>query len=317
MPDDPTPARACQDHPSPLPLILPAGGISLLAGGSGIGKTAFLADFLRRLRHGEPIFGRQPSPSLTGVGIVNMDRGWVEGAGEWFKRAGFEQIPYYSLIDDPTFLPSRLRKKWNRTEILFECIDKLQLPPLSVIATDPISLFLGGNLMDYDACAVACCEIRRKLIERRLTMIATAHAKKISADKRDRYLRLQDHILGSTALFGFTDTQMYLATPEELHKPYYAFLWQPHMAPVETFCLQRDAQGLFIPFQGAAQAHATTTLLDLFPTDGQEITFGELADLAEAIPMRRRTLIRILERLQQDGVIEHLRHGVYRRTLAH
>jgi hypothetical protein len=316
MSDDPTSPPDCQ-HPSPLPCILPAGGISLLAGGSGIGKTALLADFLRRLRTGEPIFGRQPASTITGVGIVNMDRGWTEGAGEWFKRVGFADIPYYSLIDDATFQPSRLRKKWNRTDILFECIDKLQLPPLSVVATDPISLFLGGNLMDYDACAVACCEIRRKLIERKLTMIATAHSRKISADKHDRYLRLQDHILGSTALLGFTDTQMYLATPEEIRKPYYAFLWQPHMVPVETFMLQRDAQGLFIPYTGSVEVQAAPTVIELLPADGSEVTFGKLAELAEAIPIRRRTLIKILEKLTEAGDIKHVRHGVYCRAIVH
>mgnify|MGYP001558337343 CR=1 FL=1 len=312
MPDDPTALLSCQAPYSPLPLILPAGGISLLAGGSGIGKTAFLATFLRNLREGRPIFGRQPA-SIPTVGVVNTDRGWVEGAGEWFKRAGYADIPFYSLIDDATFNPKKLRKKWERTDLLFECVDKLKLPPHSVVATDPIALFLGGNLMDYDACAVACCEIRRKLIDRTLTMIATAHAKKITANKQDRYLRIQDHILGSTALFGFTDTQMYLATPEELKKPYYAFLWQPHMAPVETFMLERDEQGLFVPYTGADLA-SEAKVFALFPETGAEVTFGTLTEQADVLPLKRRQLKNILEKLLADGKVEHVRHGCYRRV---
>jgi len=314
MSDDPTRVVLCQapDLYSPLPTILPAGGISLLAGGAGIGKTAFLATFLRDLRDGRPIFGRQPA-SIPAVGIVNTDRGWVEGAGEWFKRAGFADIPFYSLIDDPTFSAKKLRKKWERVDLLFECIDKLKLPRNSAVSTDPISLFLGGNLMDYDSCAVACCEIRQKLIVRGLTMIATAHAKKISANRQDRYLRLQDHILGSTALFGFTDTQMYLATPEELRKPYYAFLWQPHMSPAETFMLERDEQGLFVPYTGADLA-SNAKVLAFFPESGAEVAFGTLIELAEAIPLKRRQLKNILEKLLDDGKIAHVTHGMYKRV---
>ena len=298
---------------SPIPLIIPAGGISLLAGAPGIGKTALIATLARDLRDGRPIFGHQPAP-VPAIGIVSADRGWAEGAGEWFKRAGYPEIRYYSLTDDPHFNPKRLRKKWDRTDLLMEFIDRLELPWGALVIVDPIALFLGGNLLDYDGCAVACLELRRLLQYRGLTLIATAHSAKLRADKKERYLRLQDQILGSTAIFGFTDTQMYLASPAELGKDYYMFLWHSHVTVPETFCLERDEQGLFVPYTGV-DLGTQARVLNLFPPDGTEVTFGALVELAEALPLKRRQLKNVLEQLLADGRIEHVKHGCYRRIV--
>lgn len=321
----PDPPSTATDPPallSPLPLILPAGGISLLAGSPGVGKTALLATFLRDLLKGLPVFGRQPT-RIPGLGVINTDRGWAEGAGLWFARAGFPDVAYYSLADDATLPIKRLRKKWERLDLLFEAIDRLALPWGSVIVVDPVALFLGGNLIDYDTCAVACYEIRRMLRIRGLTMIATAHAKKLAANKKDRYLRLQDQILGSTALFGFTDTQMYLAAPDELQEDYYVFLWQPHMLPAESFMLKRDDQGLFMPYADAIGATRESkrsaqdeSILQLLPADGAILALGAIleAAMAQGIPLSRRTIIRILERLMKAGLIDHAGYGCYRRA---
>ena len=43
----------------------------------------------------------------------------------------------------------------------------------------------GGNLLDYDTCAVACHEIRGILRTRGLTLVATAHASKLKADPKE------------------------------------------------------------------------------------------------------------------------------------
>jgi AAA domain len=299
----------------PLPNIIPAGGISLLAGGPNVGKTALLATMLRHLRDGQPIFGHQPNP-VSAIGMISADRGWVKGAGVWFRRAGFADILRYSMVDDRTFDPRSLRRKFERTARLMEMADTLKLPPKGLLCVDPIGLFLGGNLNDYDSCAVACHEIRAMLRDRDLTIWATAHSAKLKADKKDRYLRLQDQILGSTAIFGFSDTQMYLASPEEIQKPHYAFLWAPHSAPPETFALERDEQGLFVPYSGADQGNCTRVLA-LFPADEVEVSTRVLQELAEVIPLSRATLFRVLETLLDRGRIEKVRHGSYRRLALH
>ena len=302
-------------HPDPIDLIIPFGGITVLAGSSGVGKTALLAGLLRDLKAGRLVFGHQPAP-IPAIGFINCDRSWGRGGAKWFERAGFPLEHVYSMADDPAFNPKTLRKKWERTDRLAEFIDKLTLPQGSLLCTDPFSLFLGGNLLDYDACACACHEIRQLLRIRQLTLLAAAHTAKIKADARERYLRPQDQILGSAAILGFSDTQMYLAAPEETGKPYYTFLWHPHLAPAETFYLERDEQGLFVPYSGADQGNCNRVLA-FFPENGDEVTLKVLVELAEAIPLTRRTVFRVLETLIERGRVRKIKHGVYARIILH
>lgn len=313
----PSSSSACQVPllQSPLPKILPPGGISILAGAPNVGKTALMAGLLRDLRDGRPIFGRT-SIAPPAIGYLNADRSWANGSGIWFERVGYPEIHQYSMVDDPQFNPKRLRKKHERTDILASFIDSLQLPPGALICVDPIALFLGGNLLDYDSCAVACMEIRTYLRLRQYTMLATAHSAKIKADKKERYMRLQDQVLGSTAISGFTDTMMYLASPQEMGKPYFQFLWHPHSSPAEVFQLEQDEQGLFQPYSGADEGNQAR-VLTLFPTDGSVITLAILCELAEQYPLSRATVKRVLEALIDVGKVTKVAYGLYSRILVH
>lgn len=322
--DDPKDARdtrPCQlltfpapEPPEPdlLPNVLPFGSISLLSGAAGLGKTALLASIARWFRDGLPIFGHQPTP-VADIGIINADRGWDRGGRVWFERVGFPEIKCYSMADDPKFDPRCLRKKYERTMRLGEFIDRLTLPRRSLLFTDPMGMFLGGNLLDYDGCAVACHEIRKLLGQRGLTMIGAAHSSKLKADTKDRYARLQDQILGSSALLGFSDTQMVLAGPDETGRPTYTFFWLSHMAPPETFQLERDDLGVFRLAEGSDR-RTVNRILDLFPQDGGEVTMGDLVKVAEAIPYTRKTVQRALTQLIADGFVEKVRRGTYRRV---
>ena len=322
MTKDDAAATSCQQQPSVarldlLPNIIPYGSISLLSGAAGLGKTALLASLLKAFRDGTPIFGHQPNP-VPDIGFINADRGWDRGARVWFERAGFPEIKHYSMADDPTFDPRALRKKFERTARLGEFIDRLKLRPGGLLATDPIGLFLGGNLLDYDACAVACHEIRVLLRQRELTMVATAHAGKLKADKKDRYARLQDQILGSSALLGFSDTQMVLASPEETGLSVYTFAWVSHLAPPQTFLLNRDTQGLFKEIEPLPEGgHTPARILALFPDDGVEITLGTLAERAEEIPLTLKSVQRALQQLIAEGQVIKVRRGYYQRVLLH
>jgi len=312
-PATPTPAAAPSTPADLLPNIISHGSISLLSGAAGLGKTALLATIARAFRDGTPVFGHQPNP-VAEIGIINADRGWDRGARVWFERAGFPEIKFYSMCDDPAFDPRCLRKKFDRTARLGEFIDKLTLPKRSLLLCDPIGLFLGGNLLDYDGCGVACHEIRVLLRQRELTMMATAHAGKLKADKKDRYARLQDQILGSSALLGFSDTQMVLASPEETGSAYYTFLWVPHLAPPETFLLERDELGIFRLAEGT-DAGSAGRILALLPRSGDEITAGELGELAQAIPLTAKTVQRALSQLVAEGQVTKVRRGVYQRLV--
>lgn len=304
------PAPPCL--PDVIPFYLPGGGLSLLAGAPGVGKTALLAGILRDLRDGRLIFGRQPI-RLPGIGIINADRTWSKGCGLWFERAGYPEIKHYSLADDTEFNAKRLRKKFERTDLFASLADRLELPPGSLLNVDPVSLFLGGNLLDYDTCLVACHEIRAYLRMRQYTLIGTAHSAKLKQNKQDRYARMQDQLFGTTAQAGFSDSQLYLASPLETGKAYYTLVWHPHGAKEEHHFLERDDQGLFVPYIGA-DTETQANVLRLLPEDGTEIEFGVIIELAEAIPLSRRTVKNVLDQLMERCLVERVGHGKYRKV---
>lgn len=310
MPTVAKPESACQ-VPDILPEYLPGGGISILAGAPNLGKTALLAGVIRNLQLGAPIYGR--TPRILPIGFVNADRGWEKGAGLWLDRAGVVALPHYSMADDPDFKPKSLRRKFDRTDVLAGFIDRLALPPDSLIIVDPISLFLGGNLLDYDACLVACHEIRAYLRTRRYTLLGTAHSGKMKADKSERYVRTTDQILGTTAIPGFTDAVLHLASPIELGKSYYQLTWHPHGAKAEAYLLERDDQGLFIPFSGVDNA-TQIRVLALFPAPPAQISMAALCEYAEALPLSRTTVKRVLEALIDAGSVERVGRGLYVRV---
>lgn len=326
MSDAEAPSAAGIFPPPPIPTILPGGSVSLLAGAPGVGKTTLIASVLRQFRDQEPIFGHQPNPSPRQA-FLSADRSWEQSSRLWFEKAGYPEIPHYSLMDDRGFKKAKLRRKADRISVLQECLGKLGLVFGSLVVIDPLSLFLGGDLNNYDACLVACCEIREICQDRGITVIGTAHASKQKSDKKERYLRLQDRILGSTALFGYTDTQMYLAAPEEISQDYYAFLWNPHHSPCETFKLKRNKEGLFVS-EGVLEGVADATPLDVsqelilddvaaklltaLSTDPTGTLLGTILVHAIAAGVPERTAYRRLMELVKHGKVEKIGKGRYR-----
>jgi len=307
--------------PDPIPGILPGGGISLLAGLSGTGKTTLIAQIARWVCDRQPVFGHQLGP-IPMQGVLSADRSWVQDTALWFTAAGLPEIPWYSFEDDEAFNPKRFRRKWDRVSLLAEGIDHLQLPPGSLLYVDTLALFLGGNLLDYDTCAIAAIEIRRLLQERGLSLIGTCHAGKHKADRRQQYLRLQDRILGSAAQHGYSDTQMYLACPAELEYEHgqggYLFAWHPHHAPAESFVLERDPKtGLFIPQDGIALEAGRDLVFSWIPDSATGIATLELVERAEEQGLSRKTVQRRLVDLLRDGLIERPVKGRYRKTTTH
>lgn len=298
--------------PDPIPRIILGGSVNLFAGAPGSGKTALLAGLLRKLRDGEPIFGHLPNP-VPKIAVLSIDRSWAQSSKLWFDLAGFPEIPYYCLQDDLSFDPAQLEHKRLRMKILRDCIEKLlPLPFGSFLSIDPIAPFLGGNLNDYDTCMVACTRLRRLAREYGITILGSSHAGKQKGDKKDQYRRLQDRIVGSTAQFGYTDTQLYLASPEETGEKHHTFCWTPHHAPAEVFKLGRAEDGTFVSWEASVQAEEETRVLAAITGDAEGTGWNELLISTE---VSKTTLHRLLMDEIRDGRVVKVGHGRYRRIL--
>lgn len=305
--------------PDPIPRLLPGGGVNLLIGAANVGKSALLAGIAVCFRDQQPIFGHQPSP-LPKLAVLGADRSW-ESTQEWFARAGWPDVPAHAPFDADDFNEHRLTNKRARIDILQEAINVLELPWGSLLIVDPIILFLGGNILDYDACASACIGIRRVCRRRGITILGTVHASKQKTDPKQRYARLQDRIAGSTALTGFTDTQLYLAGSEELDQPYHLLQWCPHLAPMEEFRLQKNALGLLVPYlevddDGTNPATAVR-VLGLVPETPVLVRSHELVEQASELGISRATLFRQLTELHRQARILKIGRGAYCRPRPH
>lgn len=318
--------------PDPLPPIIVGGSVNILAGASGTGKTALIASWAKAMRDKTPINGYMPDV-VTDIALLSADRSYFKSTKQWFDLVGFGDIKVYSIQDDLGFNLQRLRKKQDRVSILDSCLELLKLRPHALVYIDPIGLFLGGNLLDYDTCLVACSEIRRMCLLRQITIIGLAHAAKQIADMKQRYLRLQDRIAGSTAIFGYSDTQIYFASPKELSTKkdpvsHYTLYWNPHHSPEETFALTRDPEtGLFsegVRITDEDPASAVEDLLGrarrLLEFITADLTGTDYADLMALVLQRKdlgvksdRTLRRYLALLIEVGDIERMGKGAYRK----
>jgi len=247
----------------PLPGIFNAGFLSLLSGASGIGKTALIADLARRFRDGDTIAGHQSH--AVPVGYITADRPW-DDSRLWFNAVGFPEIRQYSILDDHGFNLDLLGKRGDGPKALASCLDQLQMPGPGIIFVDPIALFLGGNLLDYNTVALGCIKLHRQ-ISRRVhiphCLVGVCHTAKQKADAKDRYMRPQDRINGSGALLGFTATQITLMSPEEYGKGsiYHLFL-NPHHRRPETWYLEKSNETGLFRYVGAPVTSPTEQLND-------------------------------------------------------
>lgn len=309
-----------------IPSILPGCEVHLLAGASGVGKTALTAWLLKQLRDGQPIFGQTPIPPPY-IAFLAGDRPWKDHR-QWFEAVGWPDIPHYSLIDDPGADLDKLRAgpREKPFPALRRALDVLQadcpaqtLPQGSLLVLDPLTLFLGVDptRAGYLQTASALGKLGRLCLhDWHCTLIATYHAGKQKADKNQRYLRAQDKILGSMALLGFTGTQMFLSAPEEIAEPYYEFLWNPHHHRQEAFPLTRqESSGLFVPWAVAQEEAEMDQLLALFPIDGKPQRTNAIEVQAQKqLGLSRSTLHRYLARLLADGLLDRPVRGFYRRV---
>lgn len=307
-------------HPSSvfpdwLPHIIPANTINIVAGASGVGKTALTAEWMARWRSSRSICNLPTTLPTGGLGIIVCDRKWSSHK-QWFEAVGFPEIPHYSLCDDPKFNPESLNNRLAIDAIFEGCIGKLGLQPGSLIVVDPIAIFISGNLIDYRQTAISLIKLARICVKHGVTLLGTAHMSK-QKGKDDRYMRPQDRILGSAAFAGYTDTQMYLLSPEDMGEEYYGFGWIPHNAPSDTFMFTRDTNGLFIPYEMPNKQNDLDAIYQMITEDHSGTKTKEILRAAqEQLSLAQATFYRYLQELKEQGKIEKAGHGSWRRTKA-
>ncbi len=320
--------------------VLPAGAISLLSGASGAGKTAIMAMWCRAWLDGQEWFGHKPGYELPKIGIVMTDRRF-QRARYWFDKVGLtedERFQMYCLQDDLGMNWDRIRNPKLHLTAFKDALGKLgEIPLGTLLIVDPISPFLGGKLNDYSHTAAAIGPLQQYIASLGATCLGTHHTSKVKQDKAERHVRPQDRILGSTALTGYTDSQLYLVGPEETEQPWGLVGIVPHdFAPQEYKVVRDPRNGLFQylgqvtedekvvmkaggegkPFQVPIDNPEVLAILTTISPDSEGTKAATIFNtVTSALTMAPATLKRRLEQYMGWGWIVKIKYGVYRRLV--
>ena len=219
----------------------PTGEVSILSGGSGAGKTTLLMQCLGCWQQGK-LFAGFSGPAQQ-FGLLAADRA-MSSYHKIAAQTGITNMFVRSLVDDHSIRVSDLES--NPFRLLFTLLDSIrkELPkPESLIMVDPLMVFLGVDLNKYHLVASRLLQINRWCKDNQVCLIGTHHATKARTDWG--FKRPQDRIAGSSALLGFTSTQGFLATPEEIDEKHFEWTIVSHHHAPTTLRLVRNDGALF------------------------------------------------------------------------
>lgn len=327
---------AAIDCPVIHPLFAP-GGISILSGATGIGKTALIAGWIARILAGHDLFKLALTTSPTAIAVIVTDR-TRRNTKYWFEQAGvLDQIRLYCLQDDFSIDWSRFRKAEQHAKLFAEALDKFaNLPTGTLLFVDPLSVYLGGKLSDYGWTAAAIGPLGKIAAQRGLTIVGTHHVPKASNDPKDKKLRPQDRVLGSTAIAAYTNTQFFLIGPEELTinpklpATHYAIGYVSHEHPSYTYNFKRGSTGLFEPWDSKLKMKPAEVvdqievrdpaderldrMRDLFPGDKVVATSYIIQNMNDRYGIKQSQAYNDLAALIELGEVEKVGQGQVRKV---
>lgn len=289
--------------------ILPAREVSIISGASGVGKTTFLFQLVSAIQAGEDTFMGHKINHPIRVGYIAADRTWESYETLAARcRVDLTTLDHKSLVDDEKIDVTRLER--DSMELLRQMMKSLDKPDLVIV--DPMVIFLGVDPNSYQRVAPRLIQLSRMCRSMNLTILATHHATKARSDYS--FLRPQDRISGSSALLGFSSSQMFIAGPEELKKPYSEFYCVNHNAPPVTIQLKRDGGGLFVPMNKAEAEGVNPAFISLVLAAAEKAGEHQATKewLGTATKIDPGSLDLVIAHLCQAGVLKQMQAGEYR-----
>lgn len=313
-------------RPGPVPGYLPQWEAHLLAGTSGAGKTTLAAMMTRSFITGEPLFDHEiEKPPF--VGVIFGDR-IAADALEKFEKAGVENIPYYSLVDDTRQETRDLIEQLGATTRRgFPILEKALCSFGPALVENSLIIIDGINtICNVEPVGNITRDVSKPLIQlgqlclmKKLTMITLHQGSKPKGKAEDRPTRRQDGFLGSMGMLAHTGTQMFIVEPEMTDGKHWEFFWNPHGVKREEHRLLRKPDGSFywvgqitdeertqqrIAKSGSATEVAEELLLTYIPPKPSTIASTALISKAVNAGVPRSTAYRKLKALVDCGAIE-------------
>jgi archaellum biogenesis ATPase FlaH len=297
---------------APLDLIdgiLPAEEVSILAGASGAGKTTLLMQVIRQLQRNQDIFGHPAKHDLS-IGYIAADRTWrsYERLAE-SAQVDLERLKIRALIDDEAISLDKFES--DPLQLLHDLIGQMNPRELDLVVVDPLVVFMGCDTNKYHLNASRLIRLNKWCKANKLTILGTHHATKARSDYS--FKRPQDRISGTSALLGFTSSQLFLADPTETGEPFHQWHIVSHHAPQTTIYLSRGEGGMFTQVENYVDdlQNVEAQLLALFDLSGTPIGRAEIIEQLQNVP--ERTVERYLQQFVSQGVLQRPGRGQYAR----
>lgn len=287
--------------------ILPAEEVSILAGASGAGKTTLIMQLLAALQANAPVWGHVGRPNLR-LGYIAADRTWKS----YQKTAALASLDLASiqvraLVDDPAI---------NLKDFERSPIDELErlvgtMLPVDLIVVDPLVVFLGVDTNKYHLNAARLIRLNRMCQANKVTLLGTHHATKARSDYS--FKRPQDRISGTSALLGFTSTQLFLASPEETGRSDNCYEWHviSHHAPAKVLLLTREHGSFeFVGEESSGPQSLTDRMLGLFFKEQAPMSRQDVQTFLKPYASRA-TIDRLLAGSVESKVLMRDKYGSY------
>ncbi len=310
--------RDIPTYPDFIEGVIRPHSVNLLAGASGSGKTSLVSSWIARFLTGRTIFGHATHCPPDKLGVIAADRG-TDSYQSWFKQHQVTDVPFYNVCEDPEIVPERFIGTASQlAELLIQSIALLELGPRALIVVDPLAPFIAGDLSSYKPSMVALMRLRKVCEALDVTLLGNVHTAKETAEKTYKYP--EERILGSMGLRGYSDAQMYLERPDhENDEKHHLFGWRPHNAPPEVFRLMMDQKtGVFsLDTEGTTEREQHKVYVcSLIPVDEEGMPTAEIKQAAmDHLRIKEPLAKKYLYELEDDGKIERVRHGFWRRTV--
>lgn len=282
--------------------------VSILAGASGAGKSTLALQLIHQLQKGQGLLGGfQVNPEVDlatpgQIGYVVADRTSLD-LQVTAEQVGvnFAALRLRSLVDDTAIDMGRFEQ--TPTSVLFDLLASLK--GCSLVVVDPLIVFTGVDTNKYHLNAAKLIRINRFCMDHHLTLLGTHHATKARTDFG--FKRAQDRISGSSALLGYTSTQLFLSTPEENDTDFFQWTIVSHHAAPRTLALSRSSEGFSLHHEdekGKDPLEARILgVLQIGPRRAPEVV--------SILKAPRSSVYRTLDYMEASGVVLK-QEGVYR-----
>lgn len=281
--------------------ILPVGQVHLFHGDSGANKTTMLAQMLRQIQNAEPVFG-YPSVAVPMI-YISLDHDEGDTIGR-FQAAGLTDLERYYLDEVPNV---DINHCWN-----------LIKPHHKLIIIEGIAAIAGKegrDLNDYIKVRSFLALLKQRIRPHGQAIIGTTHESK--PGKAGPQASIRQRILGSVAWGAYASTLIGIERGPEGggHRKIYLAPRRGPEAELEAD-LTNGAIVMRPPKEQDAAASETPDLTTaiLSMQTGQEFPTKWVMEIARLTQTKERSAERILFRMVQDGWVERLEKGMFRRT---